>query len=64
MFQETLNQGRYKMDKEFYKSKTFWGALFAAIGLLAEPLGFVTTLTDVALAIGIPLTAFGIRDAL
>ena len=52
------------MKKEFYESKTFWGSLLLLIGFLAEPLGFVGTLTELAKAIGIPLTAFGLRSAL
>ena len=55
------------MDKPWYKSMTFWGAicLFAAGGLEAIGAeGYLAILQAVCGVLGIPLAAFGIRRAL
>jgi len=52
------------MEKEFWKSMTFWGAvLWALVGVFEIYAGDVPKLGDAAQAVSIGLVAFGIRRA-
>ena len=53
--------------RKFWKTKTFWGcfALFIAGGLEAIGLtGIAEVVRNVCMAIGVPLTAYGVADRL
>ena len=55
------------MNKEFWKSLTFWGAVLLFIGSGVEAIGVAGALLiieQIAFVFGIPLTVFGIRRAL
>lgn len=55
------------MNKEFWKSMTFWGAVLLFVGGGLESIGVTGALAAVkviAEALGIPLIAFGIRRAI
>lgn len=53
------------MEKEFYKSKTFWGGVFLAVeaGLLTIEGNWVW-IEAILTALGTFLTVFGFRDAM
>ena len=56
-----------KMNKEFYKSTTFWGCTLLFIGGGLESIGVTGSLEFVkqlALVLGLPMTAFGLRKAM
>lgn len=54
------------MDKEFYKSKTIWGAFLFALSSFVTQAGFMpeTLITELVQWIGGFLGVYGIRDAI
>lgn len=55
------------MQKPFYKSMTFWGAVLLFIGGGLEAIGVtgsVTYIQTIAELMGIPLVGFGLRRAM
>lgn len=55
------------MEKQFWKSLTFWGAVMLFIGGGLEAIGVsgaLSIIQQIAVILGIPMTAFGIRRAI
>jgi hypothetical protein len=52
------------MNKEFWKSKTFWGSVLIALGVVGNYLNGNIDFTGFLTGIGTAFGLFGVRDAL